>query len=496
MSPDAITKAKAEADAFLAEPHRHLIDGQTDPGSPAGQLEVRNPATGAVIATIADGSAADVEAAVAAARAAFDRADWAGITPARRAQWLFDIADAIEANGDVLAELEYRDNGKARHIIRAGDIAGAAATFRYYGGWATKIAGQTLQVSRPGATFAYTLREPVGVAGLIIPWNFPLVMAAWKLAPALAAGCTAVLKPAEETSLSALYLGRIITDLGLPAGVVNIVTGVGHRVGAALAAHPGVDKVAFTGSTEVGRAIVRAATGNLKKVSLELGGKSPTIILPDADMARAIPAAAMGIFFNAGQVCAAGSRLYVHRDCHDQVLEGVIAFAEKLRLGPGDNPDSQIGPLISASHRERVDGYVRGGREAGAEVLTGGGALDGPGYFYRPTVMAGARPDSALVREEVFGPVLVSDAFDDLDEVVAAANDSIYGLNATIWTRDLGTAHRLARRLQSGSVRVNAGGGTDPNLPFGGYKQSGWGREFGAEGLDLYLQTKSVLMEF
>lgn len=492
MSPAAVS----EAESFLAAEHRHLIDGHTDAGTPEGRLDVRDPATGDVIATIADGSTADVDAAVAAARAAFQRSDWAGMTPARRAQWLFDIADAIEAHGDILAEIEFRDNGKPRHIIRAGDIAGAAATFRYFAGWATKIAGQTLQVSRPGETFAYTLREPVGVAGLIIPWNFPLVMAAWKLAPALAAGCTAVLKPAEETSLSALYLGRLITGMGMPPGVVNIVTGVGHRVGAALAAHPGVDKVAFTGSTEVGRAIVRAAAGNLKKVSLELGGKSPTIILPDADMARAIPAAAMGIFFNSGQVCAAGSRLYVHRDCHDQVLEGVIGFAERLRIGPGDDPQVQIGPLISASHRERVDGYVRGGREAGARVLTGGGPMDGPGYFYRPTVVTGARPDSALVREEVFGPVLVTNAFADLDEVIAAANDSIYGLNATVWTRDLSSAHRLARRLQSGSVRVNTGGGTDPNLPFGGYKQSGWGREFGAEGLDLYLQTKSVLMEF
>lgn len=496
MPQDTHSSVMAQAEHFMAQPHKHLIAGQLDAGRPDGRIDVRNPATGAVIASIADGSTADVDAAVAAARDAFTRADWAGLTPARRAQWLFDIADAIEAHGDILAELEYRDNGKARHIIRAGDIPGAAATFRYYAGWATKIAGQTLQVSRPGETFAYTLREPVGVTALIIPWNFPLVMAAWKLAPALAAGCTVVLKPAEETSLSALYLARIITQMGLPPGVVNVVTGVGHRVGAALAAHPGVDKVAFTGSTEVGRAIVRAAAGNLKKVSLELGGKSPTIILPDADMTRAIPAAAMGIFFNCGQVCAAGSRLYVHRDCHDQVVDGVIAFARTLKIGPGDRADSQIGPLISAGHRERVDGFVRQGREDGVDILTGGGPIEGPGYFYQPTVLTGARSDSPLVRDEIFGPVLVASAFDDLDQVVALSNDSMYGLNATVWTRDLSSAHRLARRLQSGSVRVNTGGGTDPNLPFGGYKQSGWGREFGAEGLDLYLQTKAVLMEF
>lgn len=478
---------------FLARRHGHLIDGEWREGGEE-RIEVFNPATGKPIASVAAGTAQDVDRAVQAARRAFEDPSWSSCTPSQRGRWLWRIGELIERHAHELAELEYLDNGKSRAIIAKGDIPAAADTFRYFAGWASKIYGQTLEVSRPGTLHAYTLKEPVGVAGLIVPWNFPLLMAAWKLAPALAAGCACVLKPAEETPLTALRLAELVTEAGIPPGVVNVVTGYGHVAGAALAAHPLVDKVAFTGSTEVGKLIVQAAAGNLKKLSLELGGKSPTIIFPDARLPAAQEAAAMGIFFNAGQVCAAGSRLFVHRALFDQVIDAVVGSARGIRVGPGDDPTAQMGPLISAKHLQRVQGYVDGGRQEGARVAVGGLPVQREGYFYPPTVMLDTRADMRVAAEEIFGPVLVCAPFEDLEQVARQANDSIYGLSASIWTQDLTTAHALARKLQAGSIRINAGGGLDPNLPFGGYKQSGWGREFGEEGLALYLQTKSVLI--
>ncbi|MFZ0497713.1 MAG: aldehyde dehydrogenase family protein [Steroidobacteraceae bacterium] len=482
----------AEVEAFLSRKHGHLIDGTW---LTAGErIEVVNPATGKSIASVAAGTAEDVDMAVQAARRAFEHASWSACSPSQRSRWLWSIADLIESHAEELAELEYLDNGKSRSVILKGDIPAAADVFRYFAGWATKIYGQTLAVSRPGTLHAYTVKEPVGVAGLITPWNFPLLMAVWKLAPALAAGCACVLKPAEETPLTALRLAELVHEAGVPAGVVNVVTGYGHVAGAALAAHPAVDKVAFTGSTEVGKLILRAAAGNLKKLSLELGGKSPTIIFPDAKLPAAKQAAAMGIFFNAGQVCAAGSRLFVHRTVFDEVVDSVIASARAIRVAPGDDPQGQMGPLISAKHLQRVQGYVASGREEGARVAVGGQRLERAGYFFQPTVLLDTRREMRVTAEEIFGPVLVCGQFEDLDEVARQANDSIYGLSASVWTQDLNIAHTLARKLQAGSIRINTGGGLDPNLPFGGYKQSGWGREFGEEGLALYLQTKSVLI--
>ena len=483
---------KPETKTFLEKMHGHFIDGAWSAGE-GERIEIFNPATGAVIATTAAGGPDDVDKAVKAARSAFAKSDWANMMPSVRAKLLWRIADLIEQNGAQLSELEFLNNGKGRDIIAQRDVPSAADVFRYFAGWATKIYGKTATLSRP-TLHAYTLKEPVGVAGLIIPWNFPLLMAAWKLAPALAAGCSCILKPAEETPLTALRLVELVLEAGIPPGAVNLITGYGHVVGAALSAHDGVDKIAFTGSTEVGKLIVRAAAGNLKKLSLELGGKSPTIILPDADINAAKAAAAGSIFFNAGQVCAAGSRLFVHRSIFDEVVEAVAQRAKTIRVGAGDEPGTEMGPLISKKHLERVDGYVRGGIGQGAEVLAGGGRLDREGYFFKPTVLAGTTPHMKVVQEEIFGPVLVSDSFDDLDEVAAKANDSIYGLSASIWTQNVKAAHTLARKLQAGSILVNAGGGLDPNLPFGGYKQSGWGREFGEDGLELYLQTKSVVI--
>jgi phenylacetaldehyde dehydrogenase len=482
----------SETNAFLERNHGHLIDGVWSDGA-GGRINVYNPATGEVIATSASGSAADIDRAVVAARQAFQKSDWAGMTPSARGRLLWRIADLIEQNAAQLSELEFLNNGKSKANILRGDIAGAAEVFRYYAGWATKIYGRTAALSRPNL-HAYTLKEPIGVVGLIVPWNFPLLMAAWKLAPALAAGCACVLKPAEETPLTALRLGELILEAGAPPGVVNIITGYGQVTGAALAVHGGVDKVAFTGSTEVGRLIVRAAAGNLKKLSLELGGKSPTIILPDADLKAAKVAAAGSIFYNAGQVCAAGSRLFVHRSLFEEVIGSVVQRANAIRVGAGDEPDTEMGPLISQKHLERVEGYVRGGLQEGATAVAGGSRVDRDGYFFKPTVMTGTHSGMHVMQEEIFGPVLVTDSFDDLDEVARKANDSIYGLSASIWTQNLSAAHTLARKLQAGSILINAGGGLDANMPFGGYKQSGWGREFAEDGLELYLQTKSVVV--
>ena len=484
--------------SFLNRPARLLIGGEWIASESDTGIPVIDPATGQAVATIADANQADVDKAVAAAREALEQGPWPNMRPTEREALLWKLSDLIDQNADELAELESIDNGKTKMMAGIVDIPGSRNYFRYMAGWATKIEGSTFDTSiggPPGSKFeTSTRREPVGVVAQIIPWNFPLAMAAWKLGPALATGCTCILKPAEQTPLTALRLGELIMEAGFPAGVVNILTGYGETTGAALVSHPGVDKIAFTGSTEVGREINRSATDTLKRVSLELGGKSPVIVLPDADVETVIGGAAQAIFFNAGQVCAAGSRLYVHKNMFDQVVEGVGAAAKNIRLGPGLDPDTQMGPLVSQEQQERVLSYIESGRSEGAEILAGGEQMNHPGYFVEPTVIAGVRNDMRVVQEEIFGPVLVAECYEDLDELAALANSTQYGLSASIWSNDLRAVHRLVPKIKAGTVWVNCHGPVDPNMPFGGYKQSGIGREHGRVAIEMYTEVKSICM--
>ncbi|MFZ0878234.1 MAG: aldehyde dehydrogenase family protein, partial [Candidatus Acidiferrales bacterium] len=421
---------------YVAETRKMLINGKWVAAASGKTFKTFNPATGDVLANIAEGDREDINRAVGAARAAFDSGPWTKMSPSERGRLIWKLGDLIEKNLEEFAQLESLDNGKPLTIARIADVPLAADMFRYMAGWATKIEGNTIPISMPGAKFlAYTLREPVGVAGQIIPWNFPLLMAAWKLAPALAVGCTVVLKPAEQTPLTALRLGELIQEAGIPDGVVNIVPGFGETAGAALAAHPQVDKIAFTGSTEVGKLIVQAAAGNLKKVSLELGGKSPNIVLDDADQASAIPGAASAIFFNHGQCCCAGSRLYIEKKSFDKVVEGVADCAAKIHVGPGLDPSSDMGPLVSEEQLNRVCGYLESGFSEGAKAVVGGSRHGDRGYFVKPTVLVNTTEKMKVVREEIFGPVVTATPFTDLDDLVAKANDTIYGLAAGVWTR-------------------------------------------------------------
>ena len=454
-----------------------------------------DPATGEEIAVLPRGGQAEIDAAVAAARAALPA--WRATTPVNRARVLWAMADLLERHIDELAELETLDQGKPLYVGRWAEIPGAINQFRFFAGQAMAIEGQTIESSidyqpagRKMAT--WTRREPVGVVGAIVPWNSPIVLTAMKLAPALAAGCTVVLKPAENTSLTALRLAELLLEAGLPAGVLNVVTGLGAEAGAALAGHGGVDKIAFTGSTATGRAIIDAAKGNLKRVSLELGGKSPMIVMPDADLDLAIPGVAGAIFFNGGQVCVAGSRLYVHKDIRDRLLEGVAAYAQGMSFGHGLDPATQMGPLVSRQQAEKVESYVSDARAAGAQVLTGGRRFGDAGTFVEPTVITGVSSGMAIVREEVFGPVLVAQEFDDVDTVIAEANDSEYGLAASVWTQSLSHAHRMADALEAGTVWINCHLMFDPSLTIGGMKQSGYGRDSGRQALDNYLEWKTV----
>lgn len=484
---------KAETHASLKRPFQLLIDGAWTDSASGETLEVVNPADGGVIASIPAGDKPDIDRAVAAARRAFDGGAWTTITPGERAKILWRIADLIEARQEEFAELETLDNGKPIWMSTRVDVPIAIAAFRYWSGWCTKISGETRTLDMPGEFLAMTLREPVGVVGLITPWNFPLASVAQKLGPALAAGCTVVLKPAEQTSLTALRLGEAILEAGVPAGVVNIVTGLGAIVGAALAEHDDVDKVSFTGSTAVGKSLIGASRGNLKRLTLELGGKSPTLILPDADLARAIPGAANAIFLNSGQVCVAGSRLYVAKQHFDEVLEGVSNIAKQFKLGPGLDPTTLLGPLVSDKQQARVTDYIDSARAEGAKVVVGGNSLGSEGYFVEPTIIRDVDRTMRVAQEEIFGPVLVATAVEDLDELAALANDTIYGLSANIWTRDISSAYRLARKIRAGTVTINTGSVGGPNIPFGGYKQSGWGRENGVEGIESFTELKTVI---
>jgi phenylacetaldehyde dehydrogenase len=481
---------------FLSTPRKMLINGKWVDSASGKTFPTYDPSTGEVLAQIAEGDREDINRAVRAARDAFDRGPWPRLTASERGRMIWKLGDLIEQHLEEFAELETLDNGKPLKVARVADVPLAVDLFRYMAGWATKIEGNTIPISvpyTPGAKYlAYTLREPVGVVGQIIPWNFPLLMAAWKLGPALATGCTVVVKPAEQTPLSCLLLGELVQEAGIPDGVVNIVPGYGETAGAALAAHPDVDKVAFTGSTEVGKLIVQAAAGNLKKVSLELGGKSPNVVFDDVDVDSAVAGAASAIFFNHGQCCCAGSRLYVEHDIFDKVVDGVSARAEKIRVGPGMEASTDMGPLVSEEQLNRVCGYLESGFSEGAKAVVGGKRIGNKGYFVKPTVLVNTHEKMKVVQEEIFGPVVTAIPFKDPNEVVARANDTAYGLAAGIWTKDIQKAHRLAAQLRAGTVWINCYNIFDAALPFGGYKQSGWGREMGHDVLELYTEVKAV----
>jgi len=487
----------AAAKRALARKPALFINNEWVASSAGATLAVEDPSTGREVGRIVDASDADCDRAVAAARAAFDDGRWSNLPPKARERIINKLADLIEAHTDEFAELEAIDNGKPFGMAKMVDIPGAIDHLRYMAGWASKLGGEVqdpLGLPR-GAVFSYVTREPVGVAVQIVPWNFPLLMATLKISPALAAGCTLILKPAEQTSLTALRLADFVAEAGFPPGVINVITGNGHTAGDRLVKNPDVDKIAFTGSTEVGKIINRNATDSLKRVTLELGGKSPVVVLPDMNPDEVAPAAAGAIFFNSGQICIAGSRLFAHRSIFDRVLEGVQKASEFWKPRPSLDPQAHMGPLVSKEQMDRVMGYIEAGKRAGASVAFGGDAANADGYYVNPTVLVDVKPNMTVVREEIFGPVLVAQRFESLDEVAKAANDTAYGLGAGIWTKDLSSMHKLASKIKAGTVWGNCHAVIDPALPFGGYKQSGIGREQGRAGIEAYTEVKTVIIQ-
>ena len=488
--PVVVSPAHQRALEWIATgPKRMWIGGQWRDAEAGRSIESINPETEAVLTSIADADAADIDKAVAAARRAFEAPSWAAIGPHQRTLALLRIADIVEANGDELAALESLDNGMPLWYSTAS-VAAVVTQFRYYAGWPTKIFGAT-NPSAPGI-FNYTLREPVGVCGQIVAWNVPLVMSSMKIANALACGNTVVLKPAELASLSTLRLAELIEQTDLPPGVVNIVTGLGAGAGAAIAAHPDIDKIAFTGSTAVGKQIMRAAADNMKKVTLELGGKSPNIIFPDADIDSALDFAVRSFCGNSGQVCSASTRVLVHQDLHDEIAERVAAMAATYKIGSPFAPDTKLGPLVSAGQRERVMGYIEAGKQGGATLNFGGERVEARGYFVQPTVFSNVDNAMTIAREEIFGPVVCIILFADEEDAIRKANDTTYGLAGAVWTRDISRAHRVVRAMKAGRIFINSYGDADPVMAFGGYKQSGFGREYGQESIEMYTQVKSV----
>lgn len=481
---------KEKVERFLIGKKQLYINGQFVESKLQKTFETYNPATGEVLADVYEATSEDIDEAVKAARKAFDGGIWSKLTPAERSRLMYKLADLMEENSEELAQLETLDNGKPIRETSTADIPLAIEHMRYYAGWATKITGQTIPVNGP--YFNYTRHEAVGVVGQIIPWNFPLLMSMWKLGAALATGCTVVLKPAEQTPLTALYLAQLIDEAGFPEGAVNIVPGFGEKAGQPLVDHPLVDKIAFTGSTEVGKMIMKNASKTLKRVTLELGGKSPNIILPDADLTKAIPGALNGVMFNQGQVCCAGSRVFIQKKHYDNVVSDMVSHAQSIKQGAGLHADTEIGPLVSTEQQKRVLGYIENGLNEGAELLVGGNKPQEQGYFVSPTIFANVNDDMTIAKEEIFGPVISAMPYDDLDELIDRANNSVYGLAAGVWTRDISNGHYIANRLRAGTVWVNCYNVFDAASPFGGYKQSGIGREMGSYALQNYTEVKSV----
>ncbi|MEW9673779.1 aldehyde dehydrogenase family protein [Ammoniphilus sp. 3BR4] len=475
---------------FLKGTKKLLINGEWVEALSGQTFETVDPSNKKVLAVVSQAGPEDIDQAVKAARKALEHGPWKTLSASERGRLIYKLAELMEAHQEELAQLETLDNGKPIRETRNADVPLAIDHIRYYAGWATKIVGQTIPVA--GNYFNYTRHEPIGVVGQIIPWNFPLLMAAWKLGAALATGCTIVLKPASQTPLTALYVGQLALEAGFPAGVINVVPGAGRAAGSALVEHPDVDKIAFTGSTPVGKTIMRQASGTLKKISLELGGKSPNIILPDADMSRAIPGALMGIMFNQGQVCCAGSRLFIQKKAYDNVVADLASLAQKIKQGAGINPATEMGPLVSHDQLETVSSYIEKGKAEGAEVVAGGVYGFGDGYYVAPTIFADVNDEMTIAKEEIFGPVVAALPFEDLDDVICRANNSEYGLAAGLWTQDLKKAHYVSNELKAGTVWVNCYNAFDAASPFGGYKQSGIGREMGSYALENYTEVKSV----